>query len=67
MKRYEKLPNQYFCEENLKRNLQTLHIAPFDGGVAAFQVLVVQQVNTAKVACVESDGPHSKFWAFRSN
>ena len=47
--------------------MQTLRIAPFDGGGAAFQVLVVQQVSTAKVASVKSSGPHSKFWAFRSN
>ena len=46
--------------------MQTLHKAPFDGGVPAFQVLFVQQVNTAKVACVESNGLHSKFWVFRS-
>ena len=25
------------------------------------------QVNTAKIASVKSNGPHSKFWVFRSN
>ena len=44
--------------------MQNLHQAPFDEGVPAFQVLIVQQVNTAKVASVKSSGPHSKFLGF---